>query len=577
MSGEAGRWRAAAGPLFLVAVGAAMLAWTWRGWSDPLVDFGRELYVPWRLSEGDGLYTDVAWFNGPLSQYGNAMLFRVFGPGLMVLAMGNAIVLGVTVGALYRLVADAADRATATLSGVIFLLVFGFGQYVGIANYNWITPYSHELTHGVALALVALVALGRWSRTGSRRALLAGGFALGLCFLTKPETFLAGAAGCLVVVFFAPPRAGSRSLPLWFASVALPPLTALLLLGPAGALGAWPSVLQGDVSALSFYREGMGLDVPAERIAELLGWISMWTLALFVPLSAAWLARGTRSPALPAAAAAGVLTLVFAARGLVPWADALRPLPVATAAVIGFLALEAWREPERRDRSVRSLALGVFALVLLGKMLLNARVQHYGFVLAAPAVVFVVVALLRWLPDALDVRGLRGAMVRASVLAFLAVFAFEHVRMTGVWLGRKTEVVGEGRDAFRADLRGAFVNLAVERVRTSGAGTLAVLPEGVMINYLARVPNPTPYLNFMPPEALLFGDAAWKGAFEANPPDLIVIVPKDVSEYGMGQFGSGYGRELAAWVSAGYERSAVLRLEGVGYEVAVLSPRGPGN
>jgi hypothetical protein len=35
---------------------------------------------------------------------------------------------------------DAADRATATVTGVLFLLVFACGQYIGIANYNWITP-----------------------------------------------------------------------------------------------------------------------------------------------------------------------------------------------------------------------------------------------------------------------------------------------------------------------------------------------------------------------------------------------------------------------------------------------------
>jgi hypothetical protein len=51
---------------------------------------------------------------------------------------------------------DAADRATATVTGVLFLLVFACGQYVGIANYNWITPNSHELTHGVAHEVAVL-------------------------------------------------------------------------------------------------------------------------------------------------------------------------------------------------------------------------------------------------------------------------------------------------------------------------------------------------------------------------------------------------------------------------------------
>lgn len=41
-----------------------------------IVDFGRELYVPWRLAEGDALFRDVVHFNGPLSPYLNAALFR---------------------------------------------------------------------------------------------------------------------------------------------------------------------------------------------------------------------------------------------------------------------------------------------------------------------------------------------------------------------------------------------------------------------------------------------------------------------------------------------------------------------
>ena len=35
-------------PAILIAIAfIAMLAWTWFGWPDPIVDFGRELYVPW--------------------------------------------------------------------------------------------------------------------------------------------------------------------------------------------------------------------------------------------------------------------------------------------------------------------------------------------------------------------------------------------------------------------------------------------------------------------------------------------------------------------------------------------------
>ena len=92
-----GRWL---GPVIVAATGAAMIAWTWRAWPDPVVDFGRELYVPWRLAEGDVLFRDIAWFNGPLSPYWNALWFRVFGAGLMTLACVNLALLALTTAVL---------------------------------------------------------------------------------------------------------------------------------------------------------------------------------------------------------------------------------------------------------------------------------------------------------------------------------------------------------------------------------------------------------------------------------------------------------------------------------------------
>ena len=46
-----------------------MAAWTWRTWPDILIDFGREAYVAWRLTEGDVLPRDVVYVSGPLSPY----------------------------------------------------------------------------------------------------------------------------------------------------------------------------------------------------------------------------------------------------------------------------------------------------------------------------------------------------------------------------------------------------------------------------------------------------------------------------------------------------------------------------
>ena len=569
------RGTAYGGPALLVATGAGMVGWTWRAWPDPLVDFGRELYVAWRLSEGDSLYADVAWYNGPLSAHWNGLLFRLFGPGLSVLAWSNALVLAAAVGLVYALVARVADRLTATVAGLVFLLVFAFGQYVGIANYNWITPYSHEVTHGFVLALASVVALERWARTGAVGALTLGGAAVGLCFLTKPEVFASAVAASAVLLGPALWRRDARSLGVFVGAAMVPVAASALLVGPSGTLGAWPSVLAGDVAALPFYRAGMGLDAPGLHLAEVAAWSAMWLLVLSAPLALAWLARGTRSRAL--APAAGVASLlVFSVLGdRYDWTEAVRPLALVSLVSVGALARLRWKGG-RTHGNLLALALAAFAVTHILKMLLDVRVAHYGFALALPAALLAVTALVGWLPGWLDTRGARGDVFRACAIALLAVFAARHLEATGSWLGRKTEWVAEGRDAFRSDARGILVNAAVAHVRASGAASLAVVPEGVIINYLSRTPTPTPFVTFMPPEEIMFGDDLWTDRFRASPPDLVLILPRDASEYGLPPFGSGFGRSLAAWIRSEYVATGDLLPLGAPYGAEILVRR-PGS
>jgi hypothetical protein len=373
-------------------------------------------------------------------------------------------------------------------------------------------------------------------------------------------------------------RRASRAA-LWGASLAVPPLVALPVFGFDGTLGAWPSVLEGEVASLPFYRAGMGLDDPALRAEETLLWASVWLVVLLVPVGAAWLARETRTPLAPVIAFAVAVLTLGAAGDAIPWTEALRPLQLVLLVCVGALLLARARRGDAAegatavDAPPTALALSVLALVLLGKMALNVRVGHYGFALAVPAAVVTVTALLRWLPDTLTRHGVRGDVVRGSILGLLVVFCFAHVHATASWMERKTELVGEGIDAFRADVRGAWVEMAVAELQRLEVGSAAVLPEGVLINYLARIPNPTPYINFMPPEEILFGDAAWEAAFRAAPPDAVVIVPKDTGEFGRGPFGFGYGVGLARWVREEYVPVSVLRREGYGFEVRVLLRR----
>ena len=567
-----GRGGALLGLAVLAATFVALARWTWGGWPDPLVDFGRELYVPWRLSQGALLHRDVAWFSGPLSQTVNAFLFRVAGVSLSTLVWANLAVLAALTFLWWRLLRDWTGTLAATLAGVVLLAVFGFAQLVGIGNYNFVTPYSHEVTHAMLLATGALTCLRRFDERRDTWSLLGAGLLLGLCFLTKVELALAAwvAAALWLALVQRAPREGSPEtarVVIRLGAVALLPVAwaviqGTLALGGAGGLrsafGGWLNALGGDASSLAFYRAGMGLDAPLRRLGELAAWCGRWALVLApFGLLAARVRRGSElAHALCAAAALAVGGLLAWRFGTLQGAGPARPLPLAMLAIGAWAAWSlrhAADEAEAR-RARTLLALAAFAFVALGKMILNARVQHYGFALALPATLLVVGVAVGALPAALERRERAGWVLRTAALVAVAVWTAAQLRTTQGFLSTKVATLGQGGDAFRCDLRGKFVGEALATFASVArpGDTLAVLPEGVMMNYLAGSVNPTPYVNFMPPELLLFGEERIVAAFQASPPDWVFLVHKDTSEYGFPLFGPDYGTQLATWIQANY-------------------------
>jgi hypothetical protein len=260
---------------------------------------------------------------------------------------------------------------------------------------------------------------------------------------------------------------------------------------------------------------------------------------------------------------AGLSSALLWAGPRFPWGGAFRPLPLATLAVACAALVEIFR-----SRSTASsggapglrLTMAAWAFGLLSKILFNVRVMDYGFALAMPALLLLVVTLFEWLPDALSARGVRPGFLRATVLALLVGAASASVITTGRYVALKTVPVGAGRDAFRADARGQAVNRTLEFLarRARPGETLAVMPEGAIINYLSRSPNPTPFPVLAPPEVALYGERRMLDAFREHPPDRIVLVHADSSIHGVRFFGRDYARSLFPWVERHYETVAIV-------------------
>jgi len=557
-------------PILVFLFAVLLLLLTWGRWVEPFIDFGRELYLAWRISEGDVLYRDLASFFGPLAPHVNGLLFRVFGPGIHVLVTANIFVLALFTGLSFRILARLSDSRSAAGACMAFLALCGFGYYATGASYNFLAPYSHDLTHGLLISAIGLAFLEAGA-DGRRFAVLAVGLCAGLTILTKPEIALASNAalgiGFLLSAYRPDSNAKSRRLEIiLFGSGFLAPV--LLYVSSAwvsgrespwtGIVWPWAATLNGEVLDLLFYQMGFGVDHPIANLRWIVGWTLAWVVLIAGPL---WVA-GRLPPHLQKRSTLGlwsfgsVLPLGLLSVLLGDWFRAFSPLLPLLLLMLGLhlrTGPTAAREG-RWSRWVLATSALVFSILLLGKMGLRPQLRWYGFALAAPALMAVTAWLLGPVPSWVDRRYGLGRVIRGSTSALLLAVGIVHMSASYIHYSQKTFPVGKGRDRILVDpergmaMAAALVTLTAPPNR---GGTLLVVPEGISLNYLSRRQDPVSVMNFLPPELILFGEDRIVSGLSRNPPESIIIVPKLDRVFG-GEFGEAFGRWISAWIGQGY-------------------------
>lgn len=569
------------GVLTLGLLAIYFLSISWRKWPDPLIDFGRELYIPWRLSEGAVLYRDVPGSFGPLSQSFHGLLFRCFGPGMMVLVISNLIVFGAILFLLYRLCRRAWGATAAFASAAVFIAVFGFSQLTGISNYNYATPYAHETTHGLLVTLALLSVLANWIVRPTLATSLLAGLLAGMSLLLKPEfmlsvTVLVAVALTLRWRYFALPKLSGIALMLsgsfipsavsflyflryfparqafawtghaWVPFLIIPPKA-------SAAPGAGPPLanIQTSFSGLNDTTSNLSQHILATLIACFLV-----AAIVGIVLAARKVTRFYLRMIIALACFAGLAAFSYL---VVNWMEVGKCfLGLLLLYLVAHGLFRIARQPMTNDIAgeVRRVLLAVLGISLMTRMALHGRIYHYGFCQAAIAG-SVLPALLvgempMWLRAAKRDRYLLIALMGALLLPGIA-------RITGYsgsLLKTKTAPIGEGRDRFYAFSRrmeptGEMVGAVVKYLeKIEKKESLLVLPEGLIINYLVRTPLALPYL------AMLASSPELTHELDEKPPQYVVLISRDLREYGVERYGdkAGQGKETIAWLSQHYRQ-----------------------
>lgn len=565
ISGARPRLPEIAGLLLLVLGAVYALASSWRRWPDPVIDAGYQLYTAWRLSEGAVLYRDVDCLYGPLSSHVNALLFRLVGPGMMVLVWANLLVYAAILFLAYRLLRAAYGGLAAWLSCVLFVGAFSFNQLLPVGNYTYALPYAHEATHGVLLTLALVWAVRRWSGRARLADVVGVGLLFGLALVLRPEVILAAvflvAAGLVLRR-----RAGlglrAAEVTAGGAAALLPMLFFTLWLQRGfsftsalrWANQAWLAPLFEGGSAY-IWKGFLGTDAPVQNLAAL----GVATLLFWAGSFATWFgARQWRRGLIVAAPLAVVPSLL--ALAAVDWTRTASVLPLTLLLMVAMRSRAALKRPAATG-SVPPLAwlLGLAAFALLSRMLLQPRVYHYGFTQAALAAMLVVAELAHWLGCATRGSRLPRWVVLGSLgLVIVGAAVDLQSRSRGIF-NLRTQAVGQGRDRFLAlapphDELPAFLDAAVRELGRLPPGRVLVIPEGLMVNYLARRISPASEWSFFDLTLAQGKEQRLVRELAASPPRFVVLLSRDLREHGILRFGAAGqpGAELMAFIRANF-------------------------
>ncbi len=566
----------------VVLIGAGMVSISWQKWCDPIIDFGRELYIPWVLTQGKVLYKDISmFFYGPLSFYVNALLFSIFGTHIDIIITFNLVLITIVSCIIFKLVTTVSNPVCALFSVLSFLILFAFPRYFPTCNDNFVTPYAHVATHGMALSFLAFLFLSLYLKTRKTAYACACWFTLGLVMLTKVEIFLG--LFCSMVLSWAwilrreQPKAHiTAARCMMFVSLLMLPLSAACAFfsrfftvkeSLLHVLNPYLLTFHRGHSFSSLLIHVMGADQPWMNTRRMLWWLSIYALMalLIAGLNHVLTAFGKKTgyKALPPALALLITVPLINATmaGGLPYFDYFLPLPLIVLLHMFYAILKLRRsgvDDIAWGKHLLGLSLSVFSFVLLTRLFFNARIVHYGFFLLLPGFLILLIVLLDAFPVLM--RRITGeariGMILVMTVLVCVMYSY-FFQSFGLYSLMDYPIKSNGEVMKSFDLRHADTGQVIQhtidqiKVNVEPHQTLTVFPEGLMFNYLTRRQSGSAYTAFLPTFFAVFKDAIL-GSLQERPPDFVLLVERSTWEYGYEYFGVDYAHEVFQWIQENY-------------------------
>jgi hypothetical protein len=485
----------------VVAVAAIAFIQSYARWLDPIIDTGRDLYIPEQLARGAKLYRDIRYQYPPLAPYLLALITGGIGHSLasyMAIGIAQSATIAMSLWLALRKPLPA-FAATLTFAATCFCGASTWGA-------NFIFPYSYGATIGMALLCIALAAFVRAHNEIAIGALVMASwckmeYAVGalvivvLLTIARRMTLRQTAAYCsAMIVTIAAVAFYFRDANWWSENV----------------FAAW----QHGARAKQFFAIVSGVAGWREEMVQIAIGLAGIAAIFFLQRWRHWMAW----------IAVIIVGLLLGGHSF------FRAWAVLQWIALGWALL--------RDRESPLLIFAAFSVASTLRIPLNVSPSWYGFVLTIPTIALAGYTLFCYIP-------------RRNVMALFWLAPFVTNAGGDLWQQHERYAV---KQYAIVSSRGTFYDWNADRARilsevipAVAGGTLAVIPEGITVNYLAGVRTPLTFHTFTPVEvdAPQVEDQIIR-ELTAHPPDRVLMVSRDLREYGARGFGVDYDLRAGA-------------------------------
>lgn len=187
--------------IIILIITLFFLAVSWLKWGHPVMDCGREAYLPWQINNGKILYTDLYNYYGPFAYHLISIAYKIIGTTLNTIYITGIITSLSIYTVLYLLARKLLSPYVSAITVITYILIGSLTPNLG-GYEGTIFPYSFASLFGLLFILLQIYFLLMYFSQNNNIYIYSSALFASLSICCKQDTALSSLLITLFVTFY---------------------------------------------------------------------------------------------------------------------------------------------------------------------------------------------------------------------------------------------------------------------------------------------------------------------------------------------------------------------------------------